>query len=87
MNTLELRIVTPREVILEARATSVIVPGSEGDFEVLWNHTPLVSALRPGRVVAVVDGVAKDIGVTGGFVEVTPGRVQVLAGKEGLTPP
>lgn len=87
MTTIDLRIVTPQRVLLEARATSIIVPGSEGDFEVLRNHTPLVSALRPGRIVAVVGGVARDIEVTGGFVEVTRDRVQILAGTEGLTPP
>lgn len=87
MNTIDLRVVTPQKVLLEARATSVIVPGGEGDFEVLWNHAPLVSALRPGRVVAVVGGVARDIEVTGGFVEVTPDKVRVLATDGHLTPP
>lgn len=77
----------PQKVLLEVRARSVILPGSEGDFEVLWNHIPLVSALRPGRIVATVDGESRTIEIAGGFVEVTPGRVRVLAGNPRLTPP
>ncbi len=87
MNLLELSIVTPRRVAFEGRATSVVVPGAEGDFEVLWNHVPLVSGLRRGRIVAAVEDTTRVFQVTGGFVEVTPDRVRVFVREADLTPP
>lgn len=74
------------KVVLDARASSVMLPGSEGDLEVLGNHTPLVTALRPGRIVAACNGEHKDIQVAGGFVVVTPRRVDVLADLAEVTP-
>lgn len=74
------------KVVLEARASSVMIPGSEGDFEVLGNHAPLVTALRPGRIVATCNGEHKYVQVDGGFVVVMPDRVDVLADPADVTP-
>lgn len=78
MSDFTLRVLTRRKTVLETRATSVFIPGSEGDFEVLRNHAPVVSALRPGRIVVTWKGKQEDIEVSGGFVVVTPDRVDVL---------
>ncbi len=86
MSDIALRILTRQKVVLNARVTSVIVPGTEGDFEVLGNHTPLVTVLRPGRIVATCNGERKNIEVAGGFVMVTPDRVDILAERADLTP-
>lgn len=73
-----MRVLTQQKTVLTTRATSVLIPGSEGDFQVLRNHAPTVSAIRPGRIVVDRNGARKDIEVTGGFVIVTPDRVDVL---------
>jgi F-type H+-transporting ATPase subunit epsilon len=45
-----LEIVTPEKVLLESEVTSVIVPGVEGEFQILDNHAAIVSVLEKGRV-------------------------------------
>jgi F-type H+-transporting ATPase subunit epsilon len=59
----------------------VACPGTEGDFGVLQGHMPLISTLRPGRAVTVRDDKGKETSyiVHGGFVEVTPTSVTILA--------
>lgn len=86
MSDFALRVLTRQKTALATRATSVLIPGSEGDFQVLGNHAPIVSALRPGRLVAACSGEQRDVEVTGGFVVVTPDRVDVLVDLADLKP-
>ncbi|MGE5594218.1 MAG: ATP synthase F1 subunit epsilon [Betaproteobacteria bacterium] len=81
-----LRVLTRRKIVLETKAAAVLIPGSEGDFEVLGNHAPLVSALRPGQVTAACDDGRRLIEVRGGFAVVTPDRVDILADQAHLKP-
>lgn len=73
-------LVTPERLLLSEPVDMVVVPGAEGDFGVLVQHAPFISAVRPG-VIAVYKGgsVAERIFVDGGFAEVTPARCTVLA--------
>ncbi len=58
----------------------VVVPGSEGEFGVLANHAPFVSTLRPGVVSVIQGGKTTDkVFVRGGFAEVTPQGLTILA--------
>ncbi len=57
----------------------VDVPGSEGDFGVLAGHAPLVAMLRPGILTVYRGGEKREIVVLGGFAEVGPGGLTVLA--------
>ncbi|MCR4402138.1 MAG: F0F1 ATP synthase subunit epsilon [Firmicutes bacterium] len=86
MDGFQLRVLTRRRTVLATQATSILVPGSEGDFQVLRNHAPTVSAMRPGRLVVDFDGARESIEVTGGFVIVRPDRVDVLLDFEDLKP-
>lgn len=76
----EFELVSPEELLLSQPVDMVVVPGEEGDFGVLHQHAPLISAVRPG-VIKVHDGgkVTEQIFVSGGFAEVTPARCTVLA--------
>jgi F-type H+-transporting ATPase subunit epsilon len=66
--------------VLSENVDMVVVPGSEGDFGVLAGHSPVVSTLRFGTIEVHDDGAVKDrIFVAGGFAEVTPDGVTVLA--------
>ena len=72
--------VSPDRLLATADVDMVVVPGMEGDFGILPGHAPLISTMRPG-VVEVHDE-SKDIEqifVRGGFAEVTPESVTILA--------
>ncbi len=73
-------LVSPERLLLSENVDMVTVPGKEGDFGVLANHSPMMTTLRPG--VINVDEAGKPqrrIFVRGGFAEVTPSGLTVLA--------
>jgi len=73
-------LVSPERLVLSEDVDMVVVPGSEGDFGVLAGHSPVVSTLRFGTIEVHDNGAIKDrIFVAGGFAEVTPEGVTVLA--------
>ena len=76
----QLELVTPSKLLLEAETDMVVVPGGDGDFGVLPGHAPLLSTLRPGTM-AVYEGdkVSERVFVAGGFAEVDDNRCVVLA--------
>ena len=78
--TLKFELVTPERMALSQDAMQVVVPGLEGDFTVLPGHAPVISALRPGVVdVTLPDASKARIFVKGGFAEVNPQHLTVLA--------
>ncbi len=68
--SLRLRIVTPEKIVYNGDIVSVRVPGTLGQFEVLENHAPIISALEKGVVEYVTADGSNRISVSGGFVEV-----------------
>ncbi len=76
----QFELVSPEKLLLSEPVEMVVVPGEEGDFGVLHQHAPFISAVRPG-VIKVHNGgkVTEQIFVSGGFAEVTPARCTVLA--------
>jgi F-type H+-transporting ATPase subunit epsilon len=76
----EFELVSPEKLLISEQVDMVVVPGEEGDFGVLYQHAPFISAVRPG-VIRVHNGgrVTEQIFVSGGFAEVTPARCTVLA--------
>lgn len=76
----EFELVSPEALLLSEPVDMVVVPGEEGDFGVLYQHAPFISAVRPG-VIRVHNGgkITEQIFVSGGFAEVTPARCTVLA--------
>src|SRR5262249_60177042 len=78
--TFKFELVTPERMALSQDATQVVVPGLEGDFAVLPGHAPVISALRPGVVVVTLPDASRTrIFVKGGFAEVDPQHLTVLA--------
>jgi F-type H+-transporting ATPase subunit epsilon len=73
-------LVSPERLLLSDNVEMVTVPGREGDFGVLAGHSPVISSLRPG-VIEVKGGDQGDTRyfVLGGFAEVTPAKLTVLA--------
>ena len=73
-------LVTPTALSVSEPVDMAVVPGAEGDIGALPGHTPLITTLRPGLVDIHNGGrVTQSFFVTGGFAEVTPERVTVLA--------
>ncbi|MBI4184817.1 MAG: ATP synthase F1 subunit epsilon [Proteobacteria bacterium] len=73
-------LVSPERLLKSEPVEMVVVPGGEGDFGVLPQHAPLVSTVRQGLLRIYEGGQVKErIFVAGGFAEVTPERVTVLA--------
>ncbi len=80
MSTFKFELVSPEKLLVSAEAEQVVVPGSEGDFTVLPGHAPAMTTLRPGVIdVKLVGGKAQRLYVQGGFAEVDPASLTVLA--------
>lgn len=79
MATFHFDLVSPERLLLSGEVEQVDVPGSEGDFGVLAGHAPMVAALRPGILTIKRDGGEMKIVVLGGFAEVSPNGLTVLA--------
>ncbi|MFO1187787.1 MAG: F0F1 ATP synthase subunit epsilon [Alphaproteobacteria bacterium] len=78
--TFQFDLVSPERSILSGPALMVTVPGMEGDFGVLKGHAPFMSTLRPGIVeIQRGNGEALKVFVSGGFADVTPAGLTLLA--------
>ncbi|MFO1089076.1 MAG: F0F1 ATP synthase subunit epsilon [Hyphomicrobiales bacterium] len=77
---LKFDLVSPERLLFSGDVRQVVVPGMDGEFTVLENHAPLVSTLKPGVVtVTGADGKSERIFVGGGFAEVNPKGLTILA--------
>ena len=79
MADLHLDFVSPERVLFTGNVDQVDLPGAEGDLGILPGHAPLVTALRPGIVTVFREGKQDLIVVIGGFAEVSPAGLTVLA--------
>lgn len=76
---LHFSLVAPEREVFSGLVDQVDAPGVEGDFGVLPQHAPFMTALREG-VVLVYDGVQRrSFDVRGGFADVTPEGLTILA--------
>jgi F-type H+-transporting ATPase subunit epsilon len=76
---LRLYVVTPARPIVDSEVESVIAPGSEGEFGVLPGHERLLAPLQEGVLQYTEAGRISRLRITGGFADVQPDRVTVLA--------
>lgn len=76
---LRLEFVTPERAIVHEDVDEVEVPGEEGYFGVLPGHCPLLAALKPGEFWYRRGTERHYAFVAGGFAEVLPDRVSILA--------
>ncbi|MVM29759.1 ATP synthase F1 subunit epsilon [Spirosoma sp. HMF4905] len=74
-----LDIITPDRKVFSGEASAVTFPGSEGQFQVLNNHAPLVSTLDKGKLIVQTTSGEQTFIVDGGVVEVLQNKVLVLA--------
>ena len=76
---LHLEIVTPERLAFSGSVDSVQLPGSEGELGVLPHHAPLIATLGTGELRIRHGGSDESFAVFGGFVQVLPDKVVVLA--------
>jgi F-type H+-transporting ATPase subunit epsilon len=81
MASLHLEFVSPESVLFSGEVDQVDLPGAEGDMGILAEHAPLVTVLRPGIVTIYRGGAREPVVVTGGFAEVGPAGLTVLADR------
>lgn len=73
-------LVSPERLLLSEVVDLVTVPGAEGDMGIMGGHAPVMTTLRPGVIGVQVDGQAeRRFFVRGGFAEVTPEGLTILA--------
>lgn len=76
---LHFSLVSPERELFSGLVDQVDAPGSEGGFGVLANHAPFMTTLNEGPVTVRNDGVVTIYNVRGGFADVTPEGLTILA--------
>ncbi|MFD1157408.1 F0F1 ATP synthase subunit epsilon [Roseovarius aestuarii] len=78
-DTVQFDLVSPERLLASVDAKEVQIPGAEGDMTALPDHAPLITTLRPGVLKVTSNEGEAEYVVTGGFAEISPGGISVLA--------
>ena len=76
---MQLDVVTPERAVISRKVVEVIAPGSAGEFGVLIGHTPFLTTLKSGQIIARAEDRDIYLAVGGGFAEIISDRVIILA--------
>ena len=77
---MNLEIITPEKEIFKGEASSVKLPGTTGEFEILNNHAPIISTLTKGNVRVITNQNKTEIfAINGGVIELQKNKIIVLA--------
>ena len=76
---LHFSLVAPERQLFSADVDQVDAPGLEGDFGVLYGHTPFMTALKAGAVTVYDGSTTRVFNIEGGFADVTPAGLTILA--------
>lgn len=79
MANLQFDLVSPERRLASLEASAVQIPGADGDMTAMVDHAPTITTLRPGVLSVTHSGGVDDYIVVGGFAEITPKGVTVLA--------
>ena len=80
MNELDLEIISPEKKVYTGKVKSVTIPGTKGNFQVLYNHAPLISTFDIGIIKLVLSDDSTQIFTTsGGSTEVLDNKVLILS--------
>ncbi len=75
---MNVQILTPERKFFAGEAESVSFPGTDGRFEILNNHAPLISSLKEGDIRIRTNGKDTLVKIKGGFVEVLQNNINVM---------
>ncbi len=76
---MKLDVVTAERVVYSGEVDAVVAPGTEGQLGILPHHAPLMTILQPGELLARKGGEEISLAIAGGFLEVRPDHIVVLA--------
>ena len=76
---MQLNIITPDSTIYAGEASLVQLPGTDGLFEILTRHAPLVATLGKGKIKVELNGKNEFFEINGGIVQVLNDQIAVLA--------
>jgi F-type H+-transporting ATPase subunit epsilon len=76
---MHLEILTPEKKIFEGDVTLATFPGTDGSFQIMDNHAPLISLLKEGLVEYKSKEASQNVTITGGVVEVLNNKIVLLA--------
>ena len=80
MNELDLEIISPEKKVYSGKVKSVTIPGTMGNFQVLFNHAPLISTIEIGIIKLVLsDDSTRVFTTSGGSAEVLDNKVLILS--------
>ncbi len=79
MSPIKVDIVTAERVVYSDEVDIVVAPGALGQLGILPHHAPLMTTLYPGELITRKSGEERVMAISGGFIEVRPERVIVLA--------
>jgi F-type H+-transporting ATPase subunit epsilon len=79
MSSIMLDIVTAERVVYSEEVDIVVAPGIEGELGILPKHAPLMTTLKEGELMVRKGGEELYMAISGGFLEVRPDRIIVLA--------
>jgi F-type H+-transporting ATPase subunit epsilon len=77
--TFKLELVTAERLVYSDDVSMVIAWGTEGQLSILPHHAPLITMLQPGELIIRKDDEESYLAVSGGFLEVRPDKVVILA--------
>jgi len=77
--TFKLEVITAERVVFSDEVDAVVAWGIEGQLGILPHHAPLMTMLRPGDLLIRKGGEEHHLAVSGGFLEVRPDKVIILA--------
>ena len=76
---IELKVVSPQKVIFQKEVEMAVLPGAEGDFAAMENHSPFISSLRPGQMAIMANNqLQESFFVSGGLVMLKDKTCEVL---------
>ena len=78
-NTIRLEVVTPERLVYSQDVNMVIARATDGDIGILPGHAPLIAGLNIAPLRIKLDDTEQQLAVSGGFIEVTPEKITVLA--------
>jgi F-type H+-transporting ATPase subunit epsilon len=79
MNDIYLEIISPSKIVFQGQVSSITVPGTSGNFQILKNHAPLVSTLEIGELKIMINDKYEYYAISGGTIEIFDNKVLILA--------
>ncbi len=76
---LRLKIITPQKVVFDKDVDELVVPGKEGDFGVLYGHTPFLTSIRPGTILIRIGNDYDYFSIHDGFAEVDIDKLNIVS--------